>query len=404
MDFDTLIDRAGTYSLKWDNTQNEPALPDILPFWVADMEFAAPPPVLEAISHRAGHPIFGYTRPDREYARLVAAWYATRQSLELNPDHILLAPGIMASIGAALHAFTEKGEGVIVMPPVYYPFYGIVADNDRVVLEAPLSRSGDSRWEMDFDRLERVVDEAAARGTKARAILVSSPHNPVGRVWSGPELAALLEFAHRRKLVLLSDEIHGDFVYEPGSFVSMARIEGADAAGVVVLSGPNKTFNLAGLHLNQIIVRDDAGRKAMARALSGWGFSQPNAFSFAAGIAAYRSGGSWLDELLAYLRVNREVLASFLSDRFPSARLSPTEGSYLAWIDFRLTISELGLRDDVELASLLESEGRVKVSAGSSFKTGGEGHLRFNFVCPRALLDEGLGRICAWLGSRAGKG
>jgi len=400
MDFDTLIDRAGTYSLKWDNPKNSPGLPDILPFWVADMDFPSPPEVLKAIAHRAEHPLFGYTKPDREYAELVARWYAERHGIELGPDSIVLAPGMMASIAAAIAAFTAKGEGIIVTPPVYQPFYSIIEDNDRVVIEAPLARRAGERWEMDFDRLEAAADKAAAAGIKARALLVSSPHNPVGRVWSEGELDALLEFAHRRKLVLICDEIHGDIVYPPSRFVSMARVVGSGAKGLVVLSGPNKTFNLAGLHLSQVVARDEAERKAMARALSAWGFSQPNAFSIAAAIAAYRSGAGWLDELLRYLSANRERLAAFVAERLPGATIAPTEGSYLAWIDASATISELGLRDDAEFAALLETEGRIRLSAGSGFKTGGEGHLRFNFACPRSLLEEGLRRLDGWISAR----
>jgi len=400
MDFDTVIDRSSTYSLKWDNPKNLPGHAPILPFWVADMDFAAPPAVMDAIAGRAGHPVYGYTRADREYAELVSGWYAARQDLRFPSDELLLAPGLMSSIGAALRAFTEKGEGVILTPPVYYPFYSIIEDNDRVVIEAPLARRSGNRWELDFDRLEDAAGKAAAEGIAPRALLLSSPHNPVGRVWDDSELEALLEFCRRRDLVLLSDEIHGDIVYQPGRFRSLARIEGSDARNVLVFSGPNKTFNIAGLHLSQVIVRGAAERKAMARAIAASGFSQPNAFSFAAGIAAYRSGALWLDDLLRYLSANREYLAAFLKERFPDVTMTETQGSYLAWMDFRPLIEAFGLRDDAGLASLLETEGRIRLSAGSTFKTGGAGHLRFNFACPRALLEEGLGRLDSWAKSR----
>lgn len=384
MNFDEVIDRGGTGSIKWDNPKNEPGLPDIIPLWVADMDFAAPPAVLRAIRKRALHPVFGYTRPGSEYLEAVTAWYAARQGLELATEDISMAPAVMPAIAAALHAFTRRGEGVMVMPPVYYPFFSIVEENGRVLVRAPLARAGGG-WDLDFEGMARAAETAAREGTRLRAILFSSPHNPVGRVWTAGELGRLLDFAQERGLVVICDEIHSDIILGDRPFLSLASITGERARGAVVLSGPNKTFNIAGLHICQVIARGEEERLAMRRAISAGGFGEPNIFSLAAAQAAYREGGPWLDELLAYLRGNLAFIHDFLGTRLPEVALSQVEGSYLAWLDF--------CADDKALALRLEETGRVRLSPGSGFGREGSGFLRLNFACPRALLAEGLDRI-----------
>jgi cystathionine beta-lyase len=398
MDFDSVIDRHGTLSLKWDNPKDAAGLPDIIPLWVADMDFAPPPAVLEAIRRRAEHPVFGYTRAARGYNEAVAAWYKRRQGLELGPDELLMAPAVMPAIAAALQAFTEKGEGVMIMPPVYHPFFSAVEENDRVVVEAPLTRGRDGAWELDFDAMRLAAEKAAKDGIKLRAILFSSPHNPVGRVWTRPELERLLAFARERSLALLCDEIHSDLILGERLFLSLASVTGEEARGLVVFSGPNKTFNIAGLHLCQVVARDKATRSEMARAISAWGFGAPNVFSLTAAMAAYAEGGPWLDGLLEYLRANLRFLESFLASRLPSVGLSPVEGSYLAWLDCRVALRERGLgSDDEALARRLEEEGRVRLSPGSGYGKEGAGFLRLNFACPRSTLAEGLERLSRFI-------
>jgi cysteine-S-conjugate beta-lyase len=401
MDFDKIIDRGGSYSLKWDNPKNRPGLPDIIPLWVADMDFAPPAAVTEAIRKRSEHPIFGYTRPLREYNEAVAAWYKTRQGIELDPAEILMGPAVMPALAAAIRAFTEKGEGVMIFPPVYHPFYSVVEENDRRLVEAPLARDAEGAWSMDFVAMERAAAEAELSGIRLKAVLASSPHNPVGRVWSEAELGRLADFARARGLALLCDEIHSDIILGDREFRSMAAVPEDSARGLVVLSGPNKTFNIAGLHICQVIARDEPTRLAMKRALSGSGYGVPNAFSLAAGLAAYREGGAWLDELLVYLGGNLGLLGDFLAERLPDIRLSPVEGSYLAWLDLRALIESRGEGEDVRpLARSLEDEGRVRLSPGSDFGAEGSPFLRLNFACPRSILAEGLRRMASTLGSR----
>jgi cystathionine beta-lyase len=394
MDFDEVVDRSGTFSLKWDNPKNAPGLPDIIPLWVADMDFPPPEAVLEAVRARAAHPIYGYTRAPLEYAEAVSRWCASRQGLDPEPAEILMAPSVMPAISAAIQAFTNKSEGVMIMPPVYHPFFKVVEENGRALVEAPLARSPDGAWSMDFEGMERAAARAEAAGTRLSAILVSSPHNPVGRVWSRPELDELLHFARRKGAAILCDEIHSDIILGERAFASMAAYKGKEAEKVLVFGGPNKTFNIAGLHICHAIARDTDTRLAMKKAISAWGFGLPNAFSLAAALAAYRAGGPWLDELLTYLRKNYGFLVEFLSDRLPGILAGRVEGSYLAWLDAR---SLLGDRrrdaDDAALVQRLEDFGRVKVSPGSGFGREGGGYLRLNFACPRSILAEGLERI-----------
>jgi cystathionine beta-lyase len=394
MDFDRVIDRGGTLSLKWDNPRNRPGLTDIIPLWVADMDFEAPAVVVDAVRKRAGHPIFGYTLQGSEYFEAVSAWYAHRQGIDLGHDEILMAPAVMPAIAAAIHVFSDKGQGLMIMPPVYHPFNSVIEENDRVVVKAPLARRGDGSWQMDFEGMEVAAEAAARAGIKLRAILFSSPHNPVGRVWTKAELESLLGFAQDRGLALLCDEIHSDRILGERPFISLASMEGPLSRGVVVFSGPNKTFNIAGLHICQAIARGEAERSAMKRAISAWGFGLPNVFSLTAAEAAYREGGPWLDALLGYLRGNCRFLSGFLESRLPKVGMPPVEGSYLAWLDFRPLLRERGEgRDESELALRLEEEGRVRLSPGSGFGAEGAGYLRLNFACPRSILEEALGRL-----------
>ncbi len=394
MDFDRVIDRSGTYSLKWENQKNAQGIDAIIPLWVADMDFPPPPAVIEAVRRRAEHPIYGYTLPAREYYGAVAAWYAARLGLGIEADEILMGPAVMPSIAAALQAFTEKGEGVMIMPPVYHPFFSVVEENGRVIVPSPLARGEDGAWSMDFAAMEGAARDAATAGIRLRAILVSSPHNPVGRIWSRAELEGLVDFAAERALVILCDEIHSDIVLGERPFLSLAAVVGERARGIVVFSGPNKTFNIAGLHICQVIARDEATRAAMKKAISAWGFGLPNAFSLVAAIAAYRDGGRWLDELLAYLKGNQRFLLDFLGSRLPGVVASKLEGSYLAWLDVRAMLEKRGEGDtDVSLSRELEESGRVRLSPGSGFGFQGSGYLRLNFACPRSILAEALERV-----------
>jgi cystathionine beta-lyase len=403
-EFDTPIDRRGTWSLKWDNPKNRPGLPDILPLWVADMDFAAPPAVLRAIRERAGHPVFGYTNPPASYVRLLVGWYRQRYGLELPAEAFLPGPAVMPSIAIAIRTLVGPDESVIINPPVYYPFFEVVRSNGRHLIEVPLLNPGPGRWELDFGGLEAAVGRAAAAGQPVRALLLSSPHNPGGRVWTRAELERLDALSERHGVFILSDEIHSDIVFAPSRHVSLA--DGAFRnPRRVVFAGPNKTFNIAGLHLCHLIAPDAAVRQQLARALAAAGHSQPNVFSITAAHAAYADCGPWVDGLKDYLSGNFNFLTDFLASRLPEISGYHPEGTYLAWLDARPLIRRLGLKGDQELALRLEEDARVKLSHGTIFgPAAGAGFLRLNVACPRSQLAEGLQRIAAYLDAPAGGG
>jgi cysteine-S-conjugate beta-lyase len=391
MDFDRVVDRRGTLSVKWDNPLNESGKRDIIPLWVADMDFPPPTAVVEAVARRAAHPIYGYARTPEDYLEAVASWYAERLGAAVKPGGIMTAPSVMCAIGAAVRAFSEPGDAVLLTPPVYYPFFSIVRENGRVVAEAPLARAADGSWALDAGALDEAADAAAAAGHKPAALLVSSPHNPVGRVWSKAETVAMLDFCERRGIVLLCDEIHADIVLGNRPFRSLAAQDGP----VIVFGGPNKTFNIAGLHISHVVAPREAERRAMKLALAALGSDSPNAFSIVAARAAYLEGSAWLDELLEYLRGNDATFRAFVAERLPGASAAVLEGTYLAWLDARPLLERLGMADERELARRLEEEGRVKLSAGGIFGRGGKGHFRINLACPRSVLEEGLDRMAS---------
>jgi cystathionine beta-lyase len=393
-DFTTIPDRRGTQSLKWDNML--PGTPDAIPLWVADMDFAAPPSVVRALAARIEHPFFGYTNLPAAYLEAVADWNARRYGRSWEPRHFLTAPSVLHAISMALRALTEPGDRILNLPPVYYPFFKEVQLNGREGVEVPLVRR--NRWEMDFEALDKVLGAAAAEGKPVKALLFSAPHNPTGRVWTREELTVLGDLARRYDFFLFSDEIHSDLVLPPHRHLSPLDLP-ALADRTLVFAGPNKTFNLAGLPISHVVALDDDLRARMKRAVEADFYDQPNVLSLTAAWTAYREGGAWLDELLTVIASNREVLVHFLADLSrewnlqPALAAAPLEATYLAWVDVTGLVRRGGFADDKDLSLFLEKTGRVKMTAGSIFRTGGENHLRFNLATPRALLEEGLSRI-----------
>ncbi|GAB1482537.1 pyridoxal phosphate-dependent aminotransferase [Treponema sp.] len=399
MNFDKVIDRSGTDSIKWADSRNQTGIPDILPLWVADMDFPPPQEVIAAIQNRAAHPIFGYARLPDTYIKLLSNWYADRYGAKVRPESFLPAPGIIPSLGIAIRSLTHTNAGILIMPPVYNPFFDIVRDNDRAMVLAPFKECGVDPWVLDISILEKAVHDALVEGIKVEAMILCSPHNPGGRVWSHEELSSILKFADKKQLLIIADEIHGDLVTGSIPFVSFAGFgDGVRRAArrVVVLSGPNKTFNIAGLHLSHFIVENPELRVKIERGLQAAGFHEPDIFALAAASAAYEYGKPWLDELLPYLRSNLEFVAHFFIKHKCGMRSSVPEGTYLAWVDAHNLINWKGLKSDRALVDLLALEGRVRLNPGSMYGPGGEGFVRLNVACPRATLEEGLYRIEKW--------
>jgi cystathionine beta-lyase len=391
-DFDRPIPRAGTDSVKWDGRQGYFGTEDVLPMWVADMDFAAPEEVSRALMERAVHPVYGYTLfPDAVYDALMA-WMRTRHGWEIERDWILMVPGVVPSLHAAALAFAGAGEGVIVQPPVYFPFFSSVTVTGRHLIENPL-READGRYRMDFGHLEQCAAEA-----DARLLMFCSPHNPVGRVWHADELREVLGIARRHGLVVLSDEIHHDLVYPEHKHIPLALLAD-DPGDIVTAVAPSKTFNIPGLGLSALIVSDPERRAALRRAFDLLHVTGSNPFSVTAFAAAYRHGGPWLDALLGYLAQSRNEVIAFLARHLPAITPVGPEGTYLIWLDCRELCRERGM-DDAALRRLFIREARVGMNPGTVFGAGGSGFMRLNIGAPRALVREALDRIADALARR----
>jgi cystathionine beta-lyase len=385
-DFDSIIDRRGTGSLKWDSGTGAgagagAAQRDLLPLWVADMDFAAPREIVDAIRARAEHPVYGYTIEPAGSLDAVVQWFSARHGWALERGWVLPSPGVLPSLSTAILALTRPGDGVVIQPPVYYPFAMRIGFTGRRVVENPLVERNGS-WEMDLEGLERAVEAGA------RALVLCSPHNPVSRVWQRETLARVAGICAARGVVILSDEIHCDLVM-PGHRHVPAASSCPEAAPVTVtFVAPTKTFNLAGIGGSFTVIPDSALRarfQEQSRAL--WsGLADP--LSVAAVEAAYRKAGGWLDELVAYIEANVRFLERFLVQRMPAVRAAPLEGTYLAWLDMR----RLGLSDD-EIGEAILGRAGVRLDEGRKFGVGGAGFQRMNLACPRVILAEALERI-----------
>lgn len=377
-DFDQIIDRRTPGDLKYAPVEGRE---DILPLWVADMDFRTPECVERALCEKAQTRVFGYQYPDEEYDQLVSSWYRRRFAWDIHDGWLLRAPGVMFGVAAALRALTKEGDGVLIFEPVYPPFRRIITENRRQAVASQLQMT-DGRYTIDFDDVERL-----ATAGQVKAVLFCSPHNPVGRVWSREELLTLCEICRRHHLYLISDEIHSDFIYPGHTHVPIAALSDDIAAMTVTCTAPTKTFNLASIQASHIIVSDPAVRRAVQSQIAAAGYGFINSMAIAATKAVYRDGEEWLADLLHYLDGNR----SFLQQAFAGddrITMSMPEGTYLAWLDcrsFALT--------DKELNNRFLYDAGVRLNPGFTFGKGGSGYMRLNFACPRATLSQAIERI-----------
>ncbi|BBP04048.1 aminotransferase [Sulfuriferula plumbiphila] len=379
-DFDQTIPREGTASVKHDGRTAYFGTADVTPLWVADMDFAAPPAVTAALVARAAHPIYGYTRyPDSLYDALIA-WMQQRHGWSVKREWIIMCPGVVPSLHAAVMAFARAGEGVIVQPPVYFPFFSAVTSSARRLIENPL-RLTDGRYQIDFGHLEH----CAASG--AKLLLLCSPHNPVGRVWQHDELVEILRIARRHKLVVLSDEIHADLVY-PGQHHTVLATLADEADSLITAVAPSKSFNIPGLGLSCLIIPDPELRAATGEVFASQHVSASNPFSIVAFEAAYRDGGAWLDALMAYLQGTRDFVLYYARQHLPGIRPIAPEGTYLVWLDCRdMQLSDPALRD------FFIHQAGLGMNPGTVFGTGGSGFMRLNLASPRHIIAAALARV-----------
>jgi cysteine-S-conjugate beta-lyase len=379
--FDRIIDRTGTESMKWVYPREVLGVEDAIPMWVADMDFEAPPAVIEALKRRVEHGVFGYPLTPPSFYEAAIGWMRRRHGWTVEKDWISMTPGIVPALNYIVRGFTRPGDPVIVQPPVYHPFYYAIENNGRRVVRNPLRFDG-RRYAMDLDDLRTRID------APGRLLILCSPHNPVGRVWTREELEALGRIAVERDLLVVSDEIHHDLVYRGHRHHVFAALSPELAQQTVTCVAPSKTFNIAGLTTAAVVAANPDLHKKFEDEAERSGFDLGNALGIVAFEAAYAHGEAWLDELLPYLEANIEFMERFLAERLPAVKLVRPEGTTLALLDCR----GLGIGPDA-LEDFFLKKARVYFSDGRIFGEEAAGFVRINFGCPRSVLGEALERI-----------
>ncbi|NLN85982.1 MAG: pyridoxal phosphate-dependent aminotransferase [Candidatus Cloacimonetes bacterium] len=378
-DFDSIICRKGSGCFKHDGMKSVYGREGLLPLWVADMEFAVAPQIIEAMQKRLDHHVFGYNFRFPEYYEAVADWAASQYGYRPELDWILDSPGVMPAVSLAVSVFTEPGDGILIQTPVYEPFFKAARDQARTLLTNPLNLV-DGRYEIDFEDFE-------AKLKQARVFILCSPHNPVGRLWSPEELRKMGTLCKQHGVLVISDEIHADLVYNGAKALSIASLE--DFADFTICCfSTAKSFNLAGLSTAAVIVKNPRLRVKLQVALRNLHLFMGNSFGISAVIAAYREAQDWLEAALEYLDENRRFLQDAFASELPQLKFIHPEATYLAWVDFR----ELGL-DDAQVRDFLIEKTGIAMVPGTNFGTDGSGFQRLNFACPRSILEEAVQRL-----------
>lgn len=378
-DFDRIHDRRNSESIKWHYYPE-----DVLPMWVADMDFSSPPEVIDALKARADHGIFGYATTPPELKEVILSRLLEKYNWDVNPEDLVFLPGVISGFNLAARALAEPGAGLLIQPPVYMPFLDVAENNGMVQQEAQLCEGPEGRYEIDLDAFRVAVDG------HTRLFLLCNPHNPVGRVFTRAELSAMAEICLRNNVVICSDEIHCDLVYSGYEHLPIAALDAEIAANTITLMAPSKTFNIPGLKCAFAVIQNPALRNRFQQVRRGL-VGDVNLMGYQAALAAYKYGEGWLREMLAYLEATRDYLFDTIQRDFPGIRMTRPEGTYLAWLDCR----EAGIGSDP--CGFFLKEARIGLNDGARFGRGGEGFVRLNFGCPRSVLAEGLARIRAAL-------
>ena len=387
INFDETIDRKSTSCLKYDFAAERGYPKDILPFWVADMDFRVPVPVIDALKTRADHGIFGYTQIKDDYFNVLQNWFRTRHDWEIERSDLVITPGVVFAVATAIRAFTRHGDAVLIQQPVYYPFANMIRQNERVLVDNPLHLI-EGRYMIDFEDFEQKIVE---HGVKL--FILCSPHNPVGRVWTRAELEQIAAICLRHDVIVVADEIHEEFVRPGFRHIPFASLSEEAAAITVTCTSPSKTFNLAGLQISNIFIRDKDLRRRFKEELSRTGYDEPNTLGLAGAKAAYEHGAEWLTQLLAYIEENHTRTKSFLTAHLPKVQIIAPEGTYLLWLDFRA----YGLSDEA-LNEKIIREAHLWLDDGPIFGAGGSGFQRINIACPWSTLEMGLKNLAQAFG------
>lgn len=380
--FDTIINRKNTNSLKYDFAVERGRDENILPLWVADMDFMVAPEIIEALEKSVKHGIYGYSESKKDYFEAIRKWFLQKHQYSLKEEWLVKTPGVVFAIAQAIRAYTKKGDYVLIQSPVYYPFRETIEVNDRkVAVNSLVLKNG--HYEIDFEDFERQIVEK-----KTKLFLLCNPHNPVGRVWTKEELTKIGDICVRNHVLVVSDEIHCDFTFPGFAHTVFASIKKEFEQISILCTSPSKSFNLAGLQISNIFIPNEELRKQFERAVAQAGYSQVGLPGIVACKAAYTYGEEWLKQLKVYLKENLDFLREYLKKELPQITLIEPEGTYLIWLDFRA----LGLSKEA-LHTLIEEKAGLWLDEGDIFGPEGEGFERINIACPRKTLEEALNRI-----------
>jgi cystathionine beta-lyase len=379
--FDKIIHRENTDSLKYDFRKNFFGKADVLPMWVADMDLPTPDFIMDAIKRRAEHPVLGYSFRSDKYYKSIIEWIETRHNWNIKKEWISYSPGVVPGLTLAVTTFTEPGDQVIVQPPVYFPFFSSVEGPGRELVYNPLLLKN-GRYYFDFDDLRNKI------GKKTKMLILCSPHNPGGMVWKKEELLELAEICLQNDILILSDEIHADLVFKPARHIPLASISDKIARNVITFMSPSKTFNMAALSTAYLVIPDPKLKKEYDRVTAYFHLHVGNVFGHTALEAAYRNGEEWLDQMLEYVQENIRYVVEFFRIKLPQIKPVQPEGTYLIWIDF----SQLGL-EQKNLKKLMIHQANIGLNDGSTFGEGGKGFLRMNVACPKAIVVEAMDRM-----------
>lgn len=388
--FDKIINRKGTNCLKYDYAVERGKPADVLPLWVADMDFTVSEEITKSLHAAVDHGIYGYTQPKDAYYNAITNWMEKNHNWKTKREWIMKTPGVVFALGAAVKAFTKPGDAVLIQNPVYYPFTNIIRDNDRRVIDNTLVyekrvTEGKSQYSIDYEDFERKIVQE-----NIKLFILCNPHNPVGRVWNREELQYLGEICLRHHVIVVSDEIHNDFVYPGFEHTVFANVDPRFAEFTVTCTAPSKTFNLAGLQISNIFISNETLREAFQKEIDKTGYDEPNALGAVACEAAYRGGQEWLDQLKAYLLENLNFLRTYLQEKIPQIHLVEPEGTYLVWLD----CSELGISGK-ELDQFIVEKAGLWLDGGAMFGPSGADFQRVNIACPRATLELALDKLKA---------
>ncbi len=376
--FDEIVNRKGTDSIKYDATKEFLGAADVIPMWVADMDFRTPPFIVNALKIRVEHEVYAYTLRNKQYYGSIAGWLKRRHGWDVPEESIVFSPGIVPALNMAVLSFTRPGDRIITQPPVYFPFFNAVRDHGRELVYNPLLLKN-GRLCMDFENLERTVL------TGARMIIISSPHNPGGSVWTEDELRRLADICLRHDVLIVSDEIHCDLVYKPYKHTPLASLSDEIADRCITAIAPSKTFNLSGLSTGSVIITNEELRKKFTATLNHLHIGGGNIFGNVASQAAYTYGDEWVDKLMSYLSENLDILSGFLHKHIPQVKMLRPEATFLVWLD----CTELGMDNETLNRLFLEKAG-LGLNRGDMFGPGGSGFMRMNIGCTKSTLTRAL--------------